>query len=142
MALTIPFIWKQIFETSQFCFYLLLLHSMFWLMKLRNMKTHIKNESKPVNILKSSLKAICGYIYHKTKQAESKIGQCLAKACMCCLCLFEKCLRYFNATSYTMVAITGHVSVFFVWGMIISIEQNRNDVGWSLRDLIYVCLLL
>jgi len=52
--------------------------------------------------------AICGYIYHKSKETNNKLAQCLAKACMCCLCLFEKCLRYFNATSYAMVAITGH----------------------------------
>ena len=52
--------------------------------------------------------AICGYIYHKSKEANNKLAQCLAKLCMCCLCLFEKCLRYFNATSYAMIAITGH----------------------------------
>merc|ERR1711935_512783 len=52
--------------------------------------------------------AICGYIYHKSKEGNNKLAQCLAKACLCCLCLFEKCLRYFNATSYAMIAITGH----------------------------------
>ena len=43
------------------------------------------------------------------KQAESRIGKCAARCCLCCLCLFEKCLRYFNSTSYAMIAITGQV---------------------------------
>jgi len=51
--------------------------------------------------------AICSYIYHKAKAADSKIGKCAAKCCMCCLCCFEKILRYFNSTSYAMIAITG-----------------------------------
>ncbi|CAG5106405.1 Oidioi.mRNA.OKI2018_I69.chr1.g2827.t1.cds [Oikopleura dioica] len=51
--------------------------------------------------------AICSYIYHKAKQTNNKVAQILSKACICCLFCFEKILRFFNATSYAMIAITG-----------------------------------
>ncbi|KAL5021272.1 hypothetical protein ScPMuIL_000427 [Solemya velum] len=47
------------------------------------------------------------YLEKKTKNSQNSCAACCLKCCTCCLWCLEKCLKYLNQNSYTVIAIQG-----------------------------------
>lgn len=46
-------------------------------------------------------------VHRLKKHEQSDIALCLARCCICCLYVFETCIRYINHNAYTVVAMQG-----------------------------------
>lgn len=52
-------------------------------------------------------RCILMYIHHQIKDSKNMVAKFMVKCCICCLYIFEKCLKYLNYNAYTLVAVNG-----------------------------------